>query len=507
MKQIKRIMAFALALVLTLAMSITVFAENPSSGEGVTLSQPNSKNVASITVYDVEEGATVTAYKYVKAVYSLDKDGTELGLQGYQLVEDVKDLDLTDDVITQPASTDIIALSNAVHDNKLQAESNKFTNDGTTYTASDFGAGTYLILVTNTKSEIYNPMIVSVFYNSEDDNASGTMNNLGDGSVSADYTIQKGELSDGEVYAKSSTPTVTKTVSEPDAAVGDTVIFTITTTIPDYTDAYKNKDTFTYKLTDTMATGFKYTDGTFKATDKDGNTLGGVTMTPNGEDYVIDLKDVALDHKNETVTITYDATLQERTAVKNTDASGVGNTNKVVLTYSTDPNTGAVQTAEKVTHTYTFNVENIITKVDSVNPDTKLAGAEFTLTRLDAEGNEVGTPSTCTTDATGDITFEGLDAGTYKLVETKAPKKYSLDGKVRTLEIKAEYDPDTGVITSLKYYLDDELIENIATIKNTTLASLPSTGGIGTTIFTIAGCLIMITAAGMYFASRRRSAK
>ena len=43
--------------------------------------------------------------------------------------------------------------------------------------------------------------------------------------------------------------------------------------------------------------------------------------------------------------------------------------------------------------------------------------------------------------------------------------------------------------------------------KNTKLSSLPSTGGIGTTIFTIGGCAIMIVAAGLYFASRRKSSK
>ena len=44
-------------------------------------------------------------------------------------------------------------------------------------------------------------------------------------------------------------------------------------------------------------------------------------------------------------------------------------------------------------------------------------------------------------------------------------------------------------------------------IQNTRLSSLPSTGGIGTTIFTIGGCAIMIIAAGLYFASRRKTAK
>ena len=45
------------------------------------------------------------------------------------------------------------------------------------------------------------------------------------------------------------------------------------------------------------------------------------------------------------------------------------------------------------------------------------------------------------------------------------------------------------------------------TLANTKLSSLPSTGGIGTTIFTIGGCVIMIAAAGLFFASRRKESK
>ena len=44
-------------------------------------------------------------------------------------------------------------------------------------------------------------------------------------------------------------------------------------------------------------------------------------------------------------------------------------------------------------------------------------------------------------------------------------------------------------------------------VSDTQLHELPHTGGIGTTIFTIAGCLIMVTAAGLFFASRKRTNK
>jgi LPXTG-motif cell wall-anchored protein len=101
------------------------------------------------------------------------------------------------------------------------------------------------------------------------------------------------------------------------------------------------------------------------------------------------------------------------------------------------------------------------------------------------------------------------------LQETKAPKGYSLNNTVYTVVIDPQYESGIGsVIKSLSIkisytdangneFTDQQSVE----ITDTSLASLPSTGGIGTTIFTIAGCLIMIAAAGMYFASRRKSAK
>ncbi|MCI8940908.1 MAG: LPXTG cell wall anchor domain-containing protein [Dorea sp.] len=62
----------------------------------------------------------------------------------------------------------------------------------------------------------------------------------------------------------------------------------------------------------------------------------------------------------------------------------------------------------------------------------------------------------------------------------------------------------TGIVSGLINMTDSE---KVGDIPNTTLASLPSTGGIGTTIFTIGGCLIMVVAAALFFASRRKSAK
>lgn len=202
----------------------------------------------------------------------------------------------------------------------------------------------------------------------------------------------------------------------------------------------------------------------------------------------------------------------------------------------------------------------VITKEVYTLPD-----AEFTLyideactqpyTNASIVGKEDGNTITFTgviksTDD-GRLPVKGLKAGTYYLKETKAPDGYSLNTHVFKIVIAAQYhesdvkDKDgnvefkAGELKSWTITVDGDdatnksenaftvkhdgatnknvvevnVIEgeesdlNTTEIKNTKLSGLPSTGGIGTTIFTIGGCAIMIIAAGLFFASRRKSSK
>ena len=145
-------------------------------------------------------------------------------------------------------------------------------------------------------------------------------------------------------------------------------------------------------------------------------------------------------------------------------------------------------------------------------------------------------------DEKGQLHITGLDAGTYYLKEIKAPANYSINGGIFKIVIEATSWDNDGRLTAweVKFGLttDSDLKKvgdfaitydggtkevtgavNNTTVKdedtdfkgynivNTPLSALPSTGGIGTTIFTIGGCAIMIVAAGLFFASRRKSAK
>ncbi len=231
-------------------------------------------------------------------------------------------------------------------------------------------------------------------------------------------------------------------------------------------------------------------------------------------------------------------------------------TNTAKVTYSnkpaTDTDAGTTDGPDKKTYHYTFSIgarltandqittetTNIIQKIDSttgkilstsetvVEGNTTLfdkvaSGAVFELTH-----KTTGKVYEETTDENGQLIFEGLDAGEYTLKETKAPAGYSLSNITYPVVITPTYNED-GQLTNLEIKINNESVmnfsatyesgsikkivvagdNNVTKIPNTKLSSLPSTGGIGTTIFTIGGCAIMILAAALYFASRRKTAK
>lgn len=196
---------------------------------------------------------------------------------------------------------------------------------------------------------------------------------------------------------------------------------------------------------------------------------------------------------------------------------------------------GKYTVSEVISDSATFT----ITKVDIRNEKKLLPGAEFTLYVEDNEGDKtikyegkdvrvrvveskVTVAADDDDDATkfeeeeGKVTFFGLDPDkTYYVEETEAPEGYTkldeiwkLEGATSETDTTTEKRTDTSgnsytVVTTTTTATD----YTPRTIKNTNLSSLPSTGGIGTTIFTIGGCVIMIAAAGLFFASRRKEEK
>ena len=117
------------------------------------------------------------------------------------------------------------------------------------------------------------------------------------------------------------------------------------------------------------------------------------------------------------------------------------------------------------------------------------------------------------------------DAGTYTLVETKAPSGFTLNDKEIPVVISATYTTE-GQLETLTITIDGEHTSTytasyteegtvntitettqVTDVVNTKLANLPSTGGMGTYLFTIIGVVVMVGAAGAFFISRRRESE
>lgn len=527
MSKVKRILSVIMAMVMVLAMSVPTFA--------ATATTPTANDTAKGTVQNVEKAATVTAYQITKAQY----DG---GFTGY--VKTDNKLAIAD--VLAPTSDEVTAIAKQIASGAVTLTSKTMTGaavaDDVKYTdfTADLNAGYWLVIVSGTVDEVYNPMLVGVYYS-----ANGSDNTMTSNPVNADSNWT---LETSNAYAKSTTPSIKKeivggeTAKGNDVAIGDTVDFKITTAIPSYSKQY---DTVTVAISDTMSAGLTLDKNSIKINGADisADMIEKVETTDHG--FTLTVKsDYAKANGGVELVVTYSATVNDQATV-NFDP----NTNKATLSYTTNPN-GDVKTTDSKTYTYTFSIGaalsaatqgytekvnqiikvdekgNVISKVEekSQEPDEKvvevLKGATFTLTNT-----KTRKVYTAESGKDGGLTFNGLDAGTYTLVETAAPEGFTIDKTEHTVVIAATYNED-GTLNTYTITIDGkntstytatydkegsvtriESTTTVTDIKNTKLSALPSTGGIGTTIFTIGGCAIMIVAAGLFFATRRKTQK
>lgn len=129
---------------------------------------------------------------------------------------------------------------------------------------------------------------------------------------------------------------------------------------------------------------------------------------------------------------------------------------------------------------------------------------KYTTVKPDEKAVQVGWIDTKGTGDSSDDVFYALDEYTVATLPANFAAAYIVyDQTEVTTTVETEVSDGAGTATGLKE-LDGD---SVGSIPNTKLASLPSTGGIGTTIFTIGGCAIMIVAAGLFFATRRKAEK
>ena len=523
MKKMKKILAVILSLAMVLGMSMTAFAA--SSGTDGIFGTKDDTATITVNGIDNETGIQVNAYKVVEAKY----DGAGSTFSGYNsLYPTVITQDMVKADLTTLTPDQLTALANAVDTTKNAIP---LTNTSGTTWKADVAAGTYLVLVSNTEAHSYNPMVVSAYYVNKDGKT-----DISEGAV---------DLKTNEANAKKADkPTIDKKITNTNGndygnsvEVNDIVDYEVTVTpIPSYTGSYPM-----FNVEDTLSTGLDF------VTDKSGNVVDpvvkvGTTTLEKDKDYTVsvDGRKMTINfvvndayklnaYASQTLTITYSAKVNSE-AVLWKDV----NTNTAKLNYTNDSKVnGNNASAEKTTYTYTFDIGGTATGTDGIitktgkdkNSETPLGGALFGLYKA-GEGVTAETVATAkadaayktaTSDANGQINFRQLKKGTYYLKELSAPKGYSVNTHVYTVVINTTYNTD-GTLATWSVTIDNDKTSTFTSnndgtwtsdkhatnIVNTTLSSLPSTGGMGTTLFTIAGCVIMVAAAGFFFASRKR---
>lgn len=524
MKKVKKLLAMIMAMTMVLGLGLTASATETTYDDNVR-----------VYGIETETGVTVKAYQIIR----YDSTG--------------KYVPVIENTITiaggnlSPSADDVLNLSERTGELgapvELKPQSGYYAPD------TALAAGTWMIIVEGSNNYIYNPAIVSV-------------------SVTADGT-EYGELNlvtdawGPDVWAKKSEPSITKTALTADVAgvqYGDILQFQIKTTIPSYAD---NKDDITYKITDTLDGLALVVDAAHPVTatlagNPDNTLTEAVNIAfENGATSVeVTLADgtgvndqYIKDNGNKEIIITYHAKVTEKAKVTVNKL-----TNDAKLTYSTG--TSTFEKSAKTEH-YTFGIDTAFSgstitqdktgefiKIDDkgsvsytekpgeveVTGGKELSGAIFELHIGSSDGKLFSDSNgniRFTTDSTGRLEIVGLDSDVeYYLVEVQAPTGYTINTTPVKVKINAQFEQITGkltgysvvfndgtgdVTTNYNYSYEDgkttvaDEVGNPFGFKNTKLASLPSTGGIGTTIFTIGGCAIMIAAAALYFASKKKS--
>ena len=457
MKKLKKLFAVMLSLVMVLAMGITSFADK------VTDQYANT-----ITVSNLAEGVDTTLNVY-NIIY-LDQDAT--GNQTWKVVEWAKSYVVEDAASGEFTITNPEGLRDAADKNEADTTA---VEPGTSHDFTNLPIGAYVIRAFDTKGT-YSLMVANTYDE--------------DGRYMASEAAS--------VTAKMEKYNVKKEADDKFVHRGQTVNFTITTQMApksnedgDKLRSFTVKDTSKGLKADSFLLGEVTINGEKKTVD-----VSKAVATPNANGtvtYIVDLSDfIATTESGSTIVVKYSAVVEDDHTYNNsatTEADTVEYEPSTVTGFEGNVTLKKVDKEKNLLEGAEFQLSKVET-VDGTAKTTLVSVVKVSdgVYKVALDGEPNATTTLIATNGTLQVT--GLDEGDYKFNETKAPKGYSLNPEDKAFTITAD---ETKEVTA-----------DAGELINTKLSALPATGGIGTTIFTIVGCGIMIAAAGLFFASRRK---
>ena len=484
-------------LLLSLVVSVMMLAfTSPIYAEPVDVSDTY---LVKVEVTGIKEGNSLILYKIVS--FKLD---AETNAVAYQLAEGLpEEYDSIDELAAiksdgyvfspeSDAKTCADVLANLIANGTVSPLETVTIVAGSENKAvqTDVPAGWYIAVASGTKDTgiIYQNMLINALpVVDTQNNTYKSASDISFGVKHSDETITKGVGGNPDYTAE--------TDSSDAYLIGDTVPFEIKSNIPNYPNPSKEA---TFVITDTP-TNLTDTVSSVKVTvagdDATGTTAGSIdgkfAVAASGNGFTVTfVKDYILSHPGAAVTVNYNAVINADATIDN---AGLTANNTAKITFNPNPNEAGTVEPEDNTKLYTYGLT--ILKYKEGDESTTLKGAKFILYASD--GTTVVKAET-SVDDNGRLTWDGLKAGSYKLVETVAPGGYKLNSTPREITISKDNakGDDPHKAGDQTYVLECK-------IPNTEGSSLPSTGGIGTTIFHVGGAALAICA-GVLLISKKR---
>ena len=521
MKKMKKIFAMLIAMVMVLGMSTIVFADDPTGS--IEITSPVTDPNADKTYYDAYKimdmttnGATdATTGDYTAVAYTINSAWEGFfatGAAGAGYIVDTnsgnlnpivvngatKYINITDSNVAEFAKA---AFDYAQKNNISATKTVEVAKGATTVKFEDLALGYYMIY----------PRGASV--------RSGSYTSI----VSISNTAPN-----GKVDQKAEWPDLDKTADDVSVEVGQKVTYTLSSKVPDTTGYNKYEMTFA----DTTTAGLTF-DGIDSITVKIGSTTltrnTDYTVSTDPADFTLTIDMLKADKTakytyDDPITVTYTATVNE-SAITKIDK------NKATLTYHNNPKNSDDKETTPPEEVKTFSSKIIINKVDGDDKTKPLGGAKFVL-KAKAVGSASGdshesdlavgkyyyydsnakdvkwievpaadqtaeklatnqniTVAVTESNGVADV-FKGLENGVYELIEVEAPAGYNLVTTPKEVTINGNDAEETSLTITSE-------------VENKSGTQLPSTGGIGTTIFYAIGAVLVI-GAGIVLVTRRR---